>query len=87
MPPNNGVPGLHVFFYILFIFAAVVNQVIYVFSNKFYKKAFYQSFKIKTSPDTSAASTIETQKLNLVPVTAAARWKNCAKKFSIVENK
>ena len=86
MPPHNDVPGLHVFFYILFIFASVVNQVIYVFSNKFYKKAFYQSFRIPTSADTSAASTIETQKLNLNPVAAAARFKIRAKKFSIVQN-
>ena len=76
-------------FYILFILASVVNQLIYVFSNKFYKRAFYESFRIKTSHDTSAsaASTVETQKLNLVPVAAAARFKVRAKKFSIVQNK
>jgi hypothetical protein len=86
MPPHNDIPGLHLAFYILFIFASVVNQVIYVFSNKFYKKAFYHSFGIQTSPDTSVASTVETQKLNLVPVVAAARFKIRAKKFSIVQN-
>ena len=45
MPPNNDIPGLHMLFYILFILAAVVNQVIYVFSNSFYKKAFQEAFK------------------------------------------
>ena len=50
MPPNNDIPGLHMLFYILFILAAVVNQVIYVFSNSFYKKAFQEAFKKDFTP-------------------------------------
>ena len=68
-------------FLTLINFGFAVSKVIYVFSNKFYKKAFYQSFRIPTSADTSAASTIETQKLNLNPVAAAAVSKFVRKSF------
>ena len=44
MPPKENLPGLHMAFYNLFMLASVVNPLIYVFTNDFYKKAFMEVF-------------------------------------------
>ena len=49
MPPKKNLPGLHMAFYNLFMLASVVNPLIYVFTNDFYKKAFMEVFGLDGS--------------------------------------
>ena len=49
MPPRKNLPGLHMAFYNLFMLASVVNPLIYVFTNDFYKKAFMEVFGLDGS--------------------------------------
>ena len=49
MPPRENLPGLHMAFYNLFMLASVVNPLIYVFTNNFYKKAFMEVFGLDGS--------------------------------------
>ena len=44
MPPYDDVPGLSMVFYNMFMLASVVNPLIYVFTNDFYKNAFFEVF-------------------------------------------
>ena len=49
MPPQTTLPGLRMAFYNLFMLASVVNPLIYVFTNDFYKKAFMEVFGLDGS--------------------------------------
>ena len=49
MPPRTSLPGLRMAFYNLFMLASVVNPLIYVFTNDFYKKAFMEVFGLDGS--------------------------------------
>ena len=48
MPPNTDLPGLHIAIFINSWIAALINPFIYVFSNEFYKNAFWKTFNFKT---------------------------------------
>ena len=42
MPPNRNLPGLHIAGYIIFWCSGFINPVIYIISNKYYRKAMQE---------------------------------------------
>ena len=86
MPPRTNLPGLHMAFYNLFMLASVVNPLIYVFTNDFYKKAFMEVFGLDGSNEVVLAN--DTSKggretLQLSRSLSISQKNICASKFYV----
>ena len=70
------ITGAHVAFYILAWLSTISNPIVYVFSNKFYRKAFQKTFRIRNGIEASNSDKYD-----------QSIFKSISKKLSIRSNK
>ena len=67
LPPNDNLPGLHIFTYILLWMTSLINPFIYVISNNFYRQAFKKTFGLMVSRAQGILSTAQdTSKMDIM---------------------